>query len=207
MQVGALEPVVGRLRERRSLLHADVERLPPGRPSPEPVDRLLDSLEEELDCLLSLAGDWQEAVGRALGLQHERLRQHAEALDSLLDLMLHFGTPDPWQRAAARVLLSDFSRELCDHLSFEEQNGCLERAAEAEPRFVRRVVALRDEHDDFRSWAARLADLAQQAGLPDGDWEGVRRDFHQLCHALRRHEQAEAELVYATYQLDLGGSG
>lgn len=209
MDVTALEPVLGRLRRRRSIARADAEGIAPPGASPGPVGELIESLEAELVSLLSLRGDRErpDAVPRTLRLQHQRLRQHAEALDSLLDLMLHFETSASWQRASARVLLADFGRELCDHLSFEEQNGCLERAAEAEPRLARRVVSLRDEHEEFRERAGRLATVAQDAGPEACDWEPVRREFEELRQALRLHEQAETEVLYGAYLVDLGGSG
>jgi hypothetical protein len=209
MNVAVLEPVVGRLRRRRSLLHADAERIAPQGSKPGPVGELIDSVEDELASLLSLGGDGEgpEAVGRALWLQHQRLRQHAETIDSLLDVMLHFETSASWQRAAVRVLLTDFARELRDHLAFEEEEGCLERAAEAEPRFAKHVVALRDEHEGLRMQVTQLAATAQLAEREVDAWEPVRRDFEDLCYTLRLHEQAEAEVLHETYLVDLGGSG
>lgn len=209
MNVAMLEPVVDRLRERRSLVRADAERIAAGEPRLDAVAELIRSLEEELDLLLSFDADpgRRGAPARALWLQHHRLRQHADALDALLDVLLHFEISEPWQRASARVLLADFARELGDHLSFEEQNGCLERAAEAEPRLAERVVSLRDEHDDFRKAAARLVAEAFEIDAGSCSWEPLRRRFESLCDALRVHEQAEADLVYEAYLLDLGGSG
>lgn len=209
MNVAVLEPVVGRLRRRRSLLHADAERIAPQGPQPKPVGELIDSLEAELASLLSLGGEAEQpdAAKRALWLQHERLRQHAAAIDSLLEVMLHFETAAPWQRESARVLLADFARELCDHLCFEEQDGCLERAAEAEPRFARRVLALRDDHEVFRGQVALLAAAAREAGTGVRAWQPLRRGFGDLRDALRTHEQSEAEVLHGAYLVDLGGSG
>jgi hypothetical protein len=203
MTVAVIDPLVGRLRRRRSLVHSDITES--GR-RPEPVVRLIDSLDQTLDSLLSLDPDAQ-LVGRALWLQHEALHQHAATLDTLLGEMMRAEAVDPLQRTSACVLLSDFARELDDHLSFEEQNGCLERAAEAEPRFADRIAGLVEEHECFRSQVVDLTVSAHDAGSARTDWNPLRRGFHELCEALRVHESAEADVVYKADLLELGGSG
>jgi len=72
------EPVVHRLRERRSLVRADAERIAVEEPRLHAVGGLIQSLEEELDLLLSFDSDPGRggALSRALWLQHERLREH-----------------------------------------------------------------------------------------------------------------------------------
>ena len=208
MSVVTIEPLVERLRERKARLRDECDRVTGNGTRPTAVGELLTSLEDELSSLVTLGAEARpRAESQALRLQHQRLRQHIDTLDSLLETMLHFETSSDVQRASARLLLADFARELCDHLSFEEENGCLRRAAEAAPRFARRAGALLEEHATFRRRAWVIAVRATQAEEDSAAWEPVAKEFGELCDALRLHEEAESDVLHGAYRVDLGGSG
>ncbi len=203
-----LAPVFERLSQRQRSVSAEAERLAAGQ-WPGPIEALLRSLAEELDTLRSLeaAVESSEALARTLGLQHSSLHRHAGALAEVLTALEGRAGEEPGRDVSARLLLADFAQELCDHLDFEEQNECLELAAEAEPRLSRRVVALREEHGTFRRWARTLTEAALAAAAEERAWAEVWRSFEALCEALRDHEAAEAEVLQEAYLLDIGGRG
>jgi hypothetical protein len=70
------------------------------------------------------------------------------------------------------------------------------------PRLDRRVHRLTSEHAAI---VAALAALHRAAALPEVPGDDLRGQVDLLLHALHRHRQHGADLLWEAYQADLGG--
>jgi hemerythrin-like domain-containing protein len=98
--------------------------------------------------------------------EHRALATSVERLDRTL-AGVAAGTLASWTEV--QMLLRNFRRLLWLHLDSEERSGILERAADAEPRFERRISRLRSEHDELRREVDALA-TGPDAASAGADW-------------------------------------
>ncbi len=134
---------------------------------------------------------------------HRALRASAERLDEMLGRLAAGASA---AEAEARSLLEEFRLRLLAHLDAEEQNGILERAAEAEPRFARRIEKLRLEHDVLRQDVVALA-AGPAPRAAGADWDGFHARFVAFRRVLLAHEEAENDVLHGAYMEDVGGRG
>lgn len=134
-------------------------------------------------------------------LEHANLKDCAAHLEASLGSFAA-GRARAAEQPRVHALLGDFRLCLFDHLASEEARGVLERAAEAEPRFARRVDALRSEHEGLRAGANALL-----AAVDDLSWPELHARFLAFRRELRDHESAENDVVFAAYLQDIGGRG
>jgi len=131
--------------------------------------------------------------------EHAALRVSARRLESLLGSMAR-GRPERRETVIAQSLLATFRLRLFDHLTSEEGNRVLERAAAMEPRFGRRIERLRRQHAELRDHLDALVVEASRA-----DWTRTHVGFVAFHRALRMHDQVENDVLQRTYLEDSGG--
>lgn len=142
----------------------------------------------------------------------DRLRAHrAElgesmaALDAALALPIGMG---PVWRRRVRAALTELAHDLRDHVALTEApDGLYADLRHAAPRLAADIEVQLREHEETLAEIERLLDER------DGGFEGPeavaahREAATALIGRLVRHRQRGSDLVYAAYQVDLGGSG
>ncbi len=94
-----------------------------------------------------------------------------------------------------RVALDDHVGEV------EADDGLLNELREAEPRLIHAVDAVEAEHPPLvATVAAALTTIASDAGP-----EPVRAEVLEVLHAISRHRQRGADLVFEAYNVDISG--
>ncbi len=137
-------------------------------------------------------------------IQHETLRA---VLDSLaVSINTVADEPDD---IGARVemlrILRRLERLLPEHFEYEEAGGYLADALAAAPRLTRRAQRLRNQHGEFLTKLAELAERTREAGKSPGTWKSLARTVRKFTHELRHHEHQENTLVHDAFMDDLGG--
>ncbi|MBT9256491.1 hypothetical protein KMZ32_13760 [Phycicoccus sp. MAQZ13P-2] len=142
----------------------------------------------------------------------ERLRAHrAElgesmaALDAALALPVGLG---PVWRRRVRAALTELAHDLRDHVALTEApDGLYADLRTRAPRLAHDVARQLDDHVEVVAEVERLLEERDE-GLADDDAVRAHREAAtQLLGRLVRHRQRGSDLVYAAYDVDLGGSG
>jgi len=128
----------------------------------------------------------------------QRIAEDHHALGELLDRLE--ATSDPNLLA---LELAELERLLTAHFALEEgDDGLHEMVGDAAPHMLAGVQRLFDEH---RRMSARLAEIRGEVqACLDGPVARLVAASRELAQQLRRHEQAENELVAGALYDDLG---
>lgn len=142
----------------------------------------------------------------------DRLRAHrAElgesmaALDAALALPVGLG---PVWRRRVRAALTELAHDLRDHVTLTEApDGLYADLRTRAPRLAHDVARQLVDHVEVVAEVERLLD-ERDDGLADDDAVRAHREAAtRLLGRLVRHRQRGSDLVYAAYDVDLGGSG
>jgi len=130
-------------------------------------------------------------TAEAIHREHESLRQLLARIRATQDL----GTLIPQ--------LEHLRQELEEHFATEERPDGLHRVISTrEPRYVKRLEEILEEHRSF------LADLDRILGAARESLQGLSGVFHDvenLVLRLHAHEARETQLLTDTAYIDLGG--
>lgn len=108
----------------------------------------------------------------------------------------------PRWRKRLETELDRLLRAFEDHiLETESAEGLLNEVIEQAPRLWREVDGLRAEHTEIRD---ECGELLARVGATDAS-RALRKRVHDLLGRLERHRYRGADLVYATFGVDLGG--
>ena len=104
-------------------------------------------------------------------------------------------------------LTGDLRDQLALHFSLEEAFGYFEQAIDVAPHLSRRAEDLRCQHQELFLEACALAEAAEQLvyhEVPARQGAVVARHFESFQEHYRDHEAAEADLIFAALDDDLG---
>lgn len=111
------------------------------------------------------------------------------------------GVGERWRARLVRSLLQ-LGRAFEEHVSeTESADGLLGEVSEQAPRLWREVDALRGEHVELRAACADLQARVRESG----DLQGLRKQVHDLLRRFEGHRHRGADLVYASFGVDIGG--
>ena len=116
------------------------------------------------------------------------------------------GREQAWHRQVADRLRSVVDI-IADHVaSADGRGGLLPEIEDAQPRLERRVHRLRQEHADLLEQAHALQRHLDQYGADEvPNFQDIRHRAAWLLAALRHHQAAEIDLVYESFDVDIGG--
>jgi hypothetical protein len=132
------------------------------------------------------------------------------SLDALHRLEFSAATAAPGRESDWLSHVRDALRTLSEALDEQERNSAvsdspLSGIEHEEPRLWNRVVQLRARYRDL---ASRVSELRTQLDSPTReaiDVSDIRRRLERIAAELRYQHAREADLVYETYTVDLGG--
>jgi len=139
----------------------------------------------------------------------EVVRRRADLYQAILALEQAAARPavereDEWVEGILGAL-AQLQGEIADHIEITERPGGLyTEIVEAAPRLSGNVQRLRDEHPEMRDAAEAL-----RRRLAEGDdisVEETRDEVQRVLGRLVKHRQHGADLLWAAYNLDTGGS-
>ena len=108
---------------------------------------------------------------------------------------------DGWQDGLLHALES-LRIALDQHVEeVEAEHGLLVEVEHTSPRLARLVGQVRDEHPVLQRQVAGTIAMAKE----EGNHDQVRTEVLETLVAVARHRQAGADLVYESYNVDLGG--
>lgn len=108
---------------------------------------------------------------------------------------------------ALAELFEQIRDQLATHFSLEEAFGYFEDAIEVAPRLSEKAIELRGQHETLQVSISTLADDAfRNLAVPGGTAEIPRllNRFRNFCGTLKRHEDAECELILDALYEELG---
>ena len=139
-------------------------------------------------------------------------RRRADLHDAIIALEHAAACPasgrEPAWSATVLEVLDDLEPEIVEHIDCTESpDGLYAEIAEAAPQLIHTLDDLRAEHVRMRTDVRLL--IASLAGATSPSRETVdqaRDDIQRLLGLLVRHRQRGAEVVWETYDLDIGDS-
>lgn len=145
---------------------------------------------------------------QALGAAARRRRELRDALVALEDAISSPSQDaEPWREGVA-ARLAALGDAFAEHVAETEGAGGLyDEMEEIAPHVQGKARRLREEHLPLTH---AIADAATRfAGpFPEGtDLDALRDDVQRLMGRIVRHRSHGADLVWAAYELDIGGAG
>lgn len=142
--------------------------------------------------------------GEALGPireQRERLANTADAFEQAITSSA--GDVGPWKSLVQETLV-EVGDALANHVEMTEgPDGLYTDVLERTPRLTYRVERLRDDHDDLRRRIAALEPLlAEPPSEPQV--ESIRDRGFELLEQISRHRSRGSDLIYESYDFDIG---
>jgi phage shock protein A len=149
------------------------------------------------------AAETGEALERARQRRHA-LAQAADALEAALARPA--GDAEAW-RAQVGAALGAVDAALDDHVAeVEGPDGLYAEILERTPRLAHQIEVLRREHVDLRDRVAAIRPRLT-ASLDEREIERIREDSLELLKQISRHRHRGADLVFESYDSDIGGEG
>jgi hypothetical protein len=142
-----------------------------------------------------VVGKTENSLAESLG------RAHGALLADLRELEKAVGTASGEALAELRDRLRATDAHISEHFRFEEQNGYMDAVRKREPRLVRPIDELAQEHGELRQ---TLAALTERAGACTSLDDALREEIRDWIRRVRRHEARENELVQGAFNLDIG---
>ena len=145
-------------------------------------------------------------------IEHVRLRREGlRSAMSALERALAAPAPsrvDDW-RAGVRDALTSLHEVWTRHIVETEAPGAfLDELVEEAPRLSTPAARLRREHNEILGVITRSEKWLEQVLLDDDHdrWvDGLRADLTSMLCALAYHRQRGADLIFAAYDVDIGG--
>jgi DUF438 domain-containing protein len=137
-------------------------------------------------------------------LRREALAEAADALDDAVTRPA--GDAVAWKQAVDSAVTA-IDRALDAHIDeVEGPNGLYHEIIERSPRLVHHVEVLEREHVALRADVAKLAHLLEG---PDGPNQiaQLREEAVRLLGDISRHRHRGADLIFDSYDFDIGGEG
>jgi hypothetical protein len=139
--------------------------------------------------------------------EHRELRRKVFELREFLKMPRpRPGEPGAHTWAAALLQqLASFHDELCRHFRFEDEGGMVEDMVREHPRVANAAEALAAEHPELLGEVRWLMNdtLTYSEGHRPED-RALRRRTTDLLDCLRKHEQAEIEMIHRLECDDIG---
>jgi len=145
----------------------------------------------------------EQALLDALRRQRAELRESMSALEDALAGPVSAGQARWAERV--HVALVELSADFREHIVITEgKNGLYRDFLESTPRLSGAVARLTQEHAQIRDL---VDDLLGRVPTPESkeDMDTVRNLGTALLGMLVRHRQRGSDLVYAAYEVDVGG--
>jgi hypothetical protein len=142
----------------------------------------------------------------AASVSLDRIKERRERLGraaDVLELAVVRPAPDPrrW-RDNARVVLAELSAALEDHVQeVEAEGGLFDDIATRTPRLIHAVDVLRGEH---LTLAKQIAELRSLLGDDDSSVASIRDGALVLLAEISRHRHRGADLLWDSYNVDIG---
>jgi len=150
--------------------------------------------------MTDLSGTPTEAVSRAR-THRERLAAAADELEAAVTRPA--GDPAAWKRVVADALVG-VSDALADHISEAERpDGLYQEILERSPRLAHDIARLRADHDDLRRRIAEIEPMLPSPAAPS-QIESIRERVVELLAEISRHRHRGADLIWDSYQFDIG---
>lgn len=145
---------------------------------------------------------------QALEAAARRRRELRDALVAFEDAVASpIADSDRWREGVA-ARLAGLREAFAEHVAETEATGGLyDEMEEIAPHVHGKARRLREEHPPL---TGAIADAAARFAAPfpvATDLDALRDDLQRLMGRLIRHRQHGADLVWAAYQLDIGGAG
>jgi hypothetical protein len=140
-------------------------------------------------------------------IEQELLRHVMEGLR--LSTAWQVQGPDASRKLSTlRFMTGVFQRHLERLLALEEYDGFMDQVVACAPQLARVTVALRAEHDGFRTEARRLAQHLERLPATDpAALEKVGGELLALLDRIEGHNRKEMALVQEALMRDEGGEG
>ena len=112
------------------------------------------------------------------------------------------------QLSTVRFIAQSLQRHLDHLLALEEYDGYMDAVITAVPQLSKRVEALRQEHDQFRSLTRRAVhDLEHASPAAPASFTKLCKDLLDLLQKLEEHDHKETALLHEALARDGGGEG
>jgi len=115
-----------------------------------------------------------------------------------------------WTHAEANRFydhLADLRDRLATHFALEEAYGYFEDAISVAPRLAEEAESLRSQHEAMFSELCDIVELAERVRYHEtrlAKFHEVLQRFARFHERLKTHEEAEADLILAAFNDDIG---
>lgn len=139
------------------------------------------------------------------------IRRRADLYDAILALEQAVARPGAGREgewiATCLDALADLRPEVIEHITCtESSDGLYAEILELAPRLAHRVEILRAEHVEMRAGLDAIIDALHTRPATTETIEHGRSSTLQLLGLLVRHRQRGADLIWDTYNLDIGAN-
>jgi hypothetical protein len=142
-----------------------------------------------------------------LGRARRRREALAEAADMLDDALTRPAGDAPAWKERVREAVTAVGLALDAHIDeVEGPDGLYQEIIARTPRLAHQVEVLEREHVALRADLAKLAPLLDDPPRPDQIAQ-LREESVRLLSDISRHRHRGADLVFDSYDLDIGGEG
>ncbi len=142
-----------------------------------------------------------------LGRARQRREALAEAADALDDAITRPAGDAPAWQEGVRAAVTAVSDALDAHIDeVEGPGGLYQEIIARTPRLAHQVEVLEREHVSLRADLAKLTPLLAEPQRPDQIAQ-LREESVRLLGDISRHRHRGADLVFDSYDLDIGGEG
>lgn len=144
--------------------------------------------------------------GETLGPIRQQRERLANAADELEEAVTSpAGDPMGW-KAEVETALTEMAAAIDNHIAMTEgPDGLYEDIAERSPRLVNQIDRLKLEHVELRSRVVNLGTLLDN-DLDETHIEWFRDQAFELFHLVSRHRSKGSDLIYESYDADIGDS-
>ncbi len=139
----------------------------------------------------------------------ETLRKRADLYDAIIALEQAAARPatgrEPAWAASASEALHALRPEIEEHIACTESpDGLYAEINELAPRLGHKIDVLREEHRGMQAAVGSLIEDVGSAAATSESVERAREGIRELLGLLVRHRQRGADLIWETYNLDIG---
>lgn len=151
----------------------------------------------------------EPSAGSPDALARARARRHAlaGAADGLEAALARPAGDAPAWRDGVASALDTLDAALADHIEeVEGPDGLYAEILERTPRLAHRIDLLRREHGELRDRLAAIRPLLADP-VDARHVEQAREEALELLKQISRHRHRGADLVFESYDADIGGEG
>lgn len=135
-----------------------------------------------------------------------RRAQLTESIAAVEDALGHPLAAEHWRERVLAAMV-ELAHDFRGHRHITDgTEGWYAGLVAAAPQVANAIDRLKDEHLEFSAAITSILERLDDPG-PLTEPATLREDITDLLGRLIRHRQVGADLVYAAYQVDIGGSG